>query len=94
MIRRVAHAIRGIAQQTIIFLKHRGEMRQLLRMDDYRLADIGLTRCDVLRALNNFDPYSSLAESRERNLHTHMCETTNAPPIRAPRTPIAIGYWC
>ncbi len=33
-------------------VRHRREAAQLLEMDDRRLADIGLSRSDVIRAMN------------------------------------------
>ena len=38
--------------RVIQVLRHRGEVKQLTDLDDRALADIGLTRSDVARALN------------------------------------------
>ncbi|HEY8566828.1 MAG TPA: DUF1127 domain-containing protein [Beijerinckiaceae bacterium] len=44
-------AFRPVAR-VVQVLRHRGEVKQLADLDDRALADIGLTRSDVTRALN------------------------------------------
>lgn len=47
--------------------RRRKEARLLLAMDDRLLADIGLTRRDVHRALCGWDPNPDIDASREQN---------------------------
>ena len=45
-------------------IRHRRETASLLELDDHHLADIGLSRADVLHALNTsplYDPTNELA---------------------------------
>ena len=50
-------------------VRHRRETAQLLEMDDYKLADIGLSRSDVIHALNSsplHDPTHELSRLARR----------------------------
>lgn len=52
-------------------MRHRREAKQLLEMDDRKLADIGLSRSDVLHALNSsplHDPTRELSRLAGRSL--------------------------
>jgi uncharacterized protein YjiS (DUF1127 family) len=44
----IVEALSAVAR----LIRHRREAAQLLEMDDYKLADIGLSRSDVIHALN------------------------------------------
>ena len=49
---RQRHWIVELAQAVFRLVRNRREAAQLLEMDDRKLADIGLTHSDVIRALN------------------------------------------
>jgi uncharacterized protein YjiS (DUF1127 family) len=52
----------------------RREAKELRYMDDRMLADMGLTRFDVLWGLSTFDAIGHLAQAREKNLAGHMAD--------------------
>lgn len=62
-----SRALFGVAMHIIDMLRFRGEAHQLLKMEDHRLADIGLTRDDVMHALCSRDPRATLAASYHIN---------------------------
>lgn len=46
------HWIVEVLSAVVRLVRHRRETAQLLEMDDHKLADIGLSRSDVIHALN------------------------------------------
>ena len=64
------HWIIAVFSAVVRLIRHRQETARLLDLDDHHLADIGLSRGDVLRALNTsplHDPTNELSRIAGRN---------------------------
>ena len=66
-IARVVHAIAHAIFRMFYIRKQRAATGRLLRLDDERLADIGLTRDDIHLAMNSDDPVAVARAARDRN---------------------------
>jgi uncharacterized protein YjiS (DUF1127 family) len=68
----MATVLRGSICRLVKALTHRRKVTQLLELDDHALADLGVSRGDVLRALSlplHEDPSTALAALVNRAAH-------------------------
>lgn len=66
-IARVVYAIAHAIFRMTRIRKQRAAAGRLLRLDDERLVDIGLTRSDIYLAMSSDDPAAVVRAARDRN---------------------------
>ncbi|MGE0630493.1 MAG: DUF1127 domain-containing protein [Hyphomicrobiaceae bacterium] len=64
---RQALALLAVISSAVRVARERAVARQMLRLDDERLADIGLTRRDIQRAIGSMRPFAVMDAARDRN---------------------------